>query len=120
MNYGAITNATMTTLRMPTIEGMKQLMDEFEKKWPRSERAVAVELPPSTEDLLLHACGQMFPVKHDAATPRVFQSLLGLPLENNMSVPYQGYAIRMADGSKVMHYADGRSVRCLPETASPR
>lgn len=102
-----------TTAKMPTLEGIKKIMDDFERRWPKSERAVAIELPPSTEDALLHACGQVFPVKSDSTNP--FTDLYGLRLERNMEVPYLGHAIRMADGSKVMHYGSGRRMLCLPE-----
>ena len=106
--YGT-TYGSMTTAKMPTLEELKRIMDDFERRWPKSERAVAVELPPSTEDALLRACGQMFPKPTGAPA-----NLYGLQLETNMEVPYKSYAIRMADGSKVMHYQSGLKVRCAP------
>ena len=109
----ATTTAASSSFEAPTVANVLRCMADFERRFPRSERAVSVALPPSSEELLLRACGQMFPAKDDRAYPR---SLLGLRIEHSLEVPYQGYEVRMADGSKVIHYADGRVVRCLAST----
>ena len=105
-NYSA---DSTTTCKMPTMAEMEGMIDKFLKRFPPSEMPQAIECPPSTEQCLLDACGQMFPQRrHDA-----FGRIDGLPIETNMAIPYQAYAIRYGDGSKVCHYPNGFRVKCL-------
>lgn len=110
---GACSAVTSASTSEPfTAASIQKIMDDVDRKWPKSERGVAIELPPSTEDELLARCERSIPDRPDGLN---IQSLAGMPLERNFAIPPMAFVIRMADGSRVIHYPSGLAVRCVPD-----
>ena len=104
MSYGTVGNLTTT---MPTAREMIATMRDLQRRSPKSATATALTMHPhlymALEDRLPHASG---PMDHFA----------GLPIRECGGIPPDSFIEEMADGSRVMHYKGGLTVRCLPES----
>jgi hypothetical protein len=110
-DYWSIATTSATTCSPIDSKEIMRLMDEVERKWPKRNRCVALEMPPTTEDALAAKCNaSVFPVKSDGP---LFTTLYGLPIKTRLDIPSYSFVERMADGSEVIHYRSGYSVRCL-------
>lgn len=105
------TNTTTATTGEPIKwEDMKRIMDRFSPlRIKPADRCVRLELHPATYEVLIR---KVDIVKND---PRPFTSLYGLDLSQRFDLPWGSSLHHMADGSSVMHYQNGRAVRCLSE-----
>lgn len=99
---------TLKPLTASDIKAMMALMDDCERRWPKSERCVRLCLSPR-----MHVYMDMtIPTVKVAPTP--FASLYGLPCSVEYGLPDGSMREYMADGSSVLTYNGGRRVRCLP------
>jgi hypothetical protein len=84
----------------------KAIGEAVAKMPPKSEVATAIEASPA----VIFWLETRLPVMAASQLDRFH----GLPVEFRLDIPYGSWTCRFADGSRVMHYADGRTMRCLP------
>lgn len=104
----AMTYSNLTTCKPLDFDQLKQVLADFDAKYPKSERCKAIEVDLDSLYALKAECPP-------AAKPVNIDRLYGLPVIPRFDVPAAAWIAQMADGSRVIHYPSGFKVRCLPD-----
>lgn len=101
----------MATTADVSLEKMRGLIGDFERRFPPSNRATAVRLAPQ----LLDELKDRIP---PAMTPLEINTLHGLPLYYDTALAYPNYVIEYADGTEQLH--DGFGMNSARKAISRR
>lgn len=97
--------STVSNSKPVTLDSIKATLDDFGRKFPKSERAVKMRCGYRIQAELERQCeapGAINPMK----------SAYGLPIEiDPTGLPYPSYAIEFADGTEEVHCGDMVPVR---------
>lgn len=100
----AFTTAAECSTDSISFDAVMQVMAEFERRWPASERCQSIGVRP---DKLLRLYAEL-PTVTVRGKP-----LDGMGVYERQDIPSDSWLADMADGSSVLNYAGGRTVRCL-------